>query len=178
MKTSICFITGDQGVGKTTFVKKLAALLITSGYECGGFYAEGYWKNGIRDGFDIVEINGLKRERLCNTVSEVNDEQFHRFFFKQKGMELGYQILKTSEGKQAIVFIDEVGGFELNGKGWAEAIFRLLHNPPSIMILAVRTSFEQAVTEKFEADPINCWDVNQVSPELAFQQLLSTLNKT
>jgi nucleoside-triphosphatase THEP1 len=178
MEASIFYITGEQGAGKTTFAKKLAAFMLASGNSCSGFYADGYWKNGIRDGFDIIEINGFQRECLCNTVSEINDEQFHRFFFKQKGLNLGSQILKASEGKKTTVFIDEVGGFELKNQGWAGSIIRLLQNPPAIMIWVVRTSFVHAVSEKFGVFPANCWDVNQTSPEQALKQASDILNGT
>jgi nucleoside-triphosphatase THEP1 len=85
-KTAIYIITGDQGGGKTSFAKQLIRMLAAGGIPCGGFYAEGYWENDRRSGFDLHEAGGYGRECLCNTVEEVGDMRFKRFFFKKKGL--------------------------------------------------------------------------------------------
>jgi nucleoside-triphosphatase THEP1 len=86
MNNKILFITGPQGGGKTTFVKELAALLKKSGFSTGGFIAEGYWENNLRSGFDIVEIGGLNKELLCNTIAGKGDETIPPVFLQTKGI--------------------------------------------------------------------------------------------
>lgn len=57
-------LTGDPGVGKTTLVKKIVSLISGEGVKTSGFYTEEVRKNGVREGFDVVALDG-KRGRLA-----------------------------------------------------------------------------------------------------------------
>lgn len=177
MNNKIFFITGPQGAGKTTFVKELAALLKKSGFSTGGFIAEGYWDNNLRSGFDIVEIDGLDKEVLCNTIAGEGDEQFHRFFFKQKGLQFGNQILENTAGKNLIVFIDEVGALELEGRGWANAIEKLIENPPLAMIWTIRENIAERISARFDIFPDALWIINYTAPENVFKAILKIIKQ-
>jgi len=172
MNNKILFITGPQGGGKTTFVKELAALLEKSGFSTGGFIAEGYWENNLRSGFDIVEIGGSNKELLCNTIAGKGDEQFHRFFFKKKGLQFGNQILEKSAGKNLVVIIDEVGALELEGRGLANAIEKLIENPPLAMIWTIRETIAERISARFDIIPDALWNINYTTPENVFKVFL------
>lgn len=175
MNNKILFITGPQGGGKTTFVKELVALLKKSGFSTGGFIAEGYWENNLRSGFDIVEIGSLRRELLCNTTAGEGDEQFHRFFFKQKGLQFGKQILEKTAGKNLIVFIDEVGALEIEGRGWAYAIEQLIENPPLAMVLTVRENIAHTISARFDVSPDALWNINFSTPAGVLKTMLEMI---
>ncbi|KOB69687.1 ATP binding protein [Operophtera brumata] len=53
-------LTGDPGVGKTTLIKKLATSLSNEGVKSCGFYTEEVRRNGTREGFDVVTLNGVR----------------------------------------------------------------------------------------------------------------------
>jgi nucleoside-triphosphatase len=177
MNNKIFFITGPQGGGKTTFVKALAGLLKESGFSTGGFIAEGYWDNNLRSGFDIVELGGLNKELLCNTIAGKGDEKFHRFFFKQKGLQFGNQILEKTAGKNLIVIIDEVGALELEGRGWANIIEKLLQNPPATMIWTIRENIAEIITARFNIIPDALWNINFTTPENVFKVILKMIKQ-
>lgn len=177
MKSLIYIITGNQGEGKTTFVKELAALFKKDGFKCSGFYAEGYWKYNMRSQFDLVEINDIEREILCNTEYEENDIQFRRFFFKPKALESGKRILADAAGSRSVVFIDEVGMFELENKGWTEAIDRLLLDLPLALILSVRTDFADEVRKKFNLLNASERNIAYTNPETMFSEIKTELNQ-
>jgi nucleoside-triphosphatase len=172
MKHKLFFITGAQGSGKTTFIKKLATLMTDAGHSCGGFYAEGYWENDLRSGFDIVQIDGGKRELLCNTMAVKGDEPFRRFFFKKEGLDFGNRILEEAEGKDLVLFIDEVGALELEGRGWASAIEKLNQTPAAIMIWTIRENIEERISARFGVIPDALWNINFTTPENVFKAIL------
>lgn len=175
MKPLLYIICGKQGEGKTTFAVKLAAMLNASGIECDGFYSEGFWNQNERSGFDIVTLDGSNRKCLCNRSHEDGDEQFRRFFFKPEGLKLGHEILASASNRNAVVFIDEVGGFEVEGGGWAMSIEHLLKQPPQVMIWAIRESFVEAVSAKFRIRPESIWDIEQTLPKLAYDELMTII---
>jgi nucleoside-triphosphatase len=171
MNSEVYIISGTQGSGKTGFAKKLVNMLTAADIPVSGFYAEGFWFEGQRSGFDIVEINGTSRQCLCNTVAEKGDETFRRFSFKQKGLKLGRKLLKNALGQKQVVIVDEVGGMELQGKGWADAIRQLLTNPPAVIILVVRESLVEAVTERFRIAHAAKWEIEHTKPEEALMAI-------
>lgn len=56
------------GVGKTTLIKKLINILIEKGIKTSGFYTEEVRKSRVREGFDVVTLDG-KRGRLARDQS-------------------------------------------------------------------------------------------------------------
>lgn len=172
MKPLLYIICGRQGEGKTTFAVTLAAMLKVSGIECGGFYSEGFWNQNERSGFDIVSLDGSNRKCLCNRSREVGDVQFRRFFFKPEGLNFGREILSAAANRKAVIFIDEVGSFEVEGGGWADSIEHLLLQPPLAMIWSVRESIWEAVAKTFNVKPVSVWNLELTSPDLAFAELL------
>ncbi len=178
MKTLIYIISGNQGEGKTTFIKELAVELRNNGYQCSGFYAEGYWNQQVRSRFDIVEINGAYREILCNLSSEKGDLQYRHFFFKHQALKLGSNILENACGSRTITFIDEVGGLESENKGWADAIAKLLLNPPLAMIWTARKTFINDICGKFNITPRSIWDISLTNPGQVLLELREELSIT
>ena len=172
MTNHLFILTGPQGSGKTSFIKKLVALLVEASFPCEGFYADGYWENDMRSRFEIVEINGINRALLCDTHPETGDIPFRRFFFKQSGLRFGYKILKQAAGKHSCVFIDETGSLELEGKGWAKALELLCKKPPAILILTVRDCFVNKIIDCFHLKPERVWHLNDCSPEEVAEELL------
>lgn len=57
----ICILVG---VGKTTIIKEICSLLKSSGIKPVGFYTEEVRRNRIREGFDVISLNG-ERGRLA-----------------------------------------------------------------------------------------------------------------
>lgn len=173
MKQNVMIISGKQGEGKTTFVKQLVRLLNSANIPCAGFYAEGYWNENLRSGFDLVEINGELRKCLCNLVAGENDIAFRRYFFKKDALQMGAEILAKNEGAQKVVFVDEAGMLELEGKGWASAIERLMLNPPLALVLTVRETNLKGVCEKFRVNPVFTWNISDTSPVKALADIVS-----
>jgi len=173
MKQNVMIISGKQGEGKTTFVKQLVQLLNSANIPCAGFYAEGYWNENLRSGFDLVEINGELRKCLCNLVAGENDIAFRRYFFKKDALQTGTEILAKNEGAQKVVFVDEAGMLELEGKGWASAIERLMLNPPLALVLSVRETNLKDVCERFDINPAFIWQISDTSPEKALADIIS-----
>ena len=176
MRPLIYIISGNQGEGKTTFVKELAVILKREGFQCSGFYAEGFWNHYGRSRFDIVEINGVAREILCNTNPEKGDLQYRHFFFKPNALKYGNKILAKAAGSHSVTFIDEVGGLELENKGWAKAIDMLLLNPPMAMIWTVRTSFAAEVCYKFTITSESIHNISCTHPDRVLEELKEALN--
>jgi nucleoside-triphosphatase THEP1 len=176
-KTTIYIITGEQGGGKTTFAKHLINILLDHGIPCGGFYAEGYWENDRRSGFDLHEAGGTLSECLCNTVEEAGDVNFKRFFFKKAGLEFGKGLLLAASGSEKVVFIDEVGMMEAGGRGWYGALAHLLENPPPAMVWVVRDVFMADVLKAFNIRPQAVWNTATLSPDAAAKELILHLEK-
>ncbi|CAH2980486.1 unnamed protein product [Chilo suppressalis] len=61
-------MTGEPGVGKTTLTKKLNSLLRSEGIKTCGFYTEEVRQNRIREGFDVVTLDG-QRGRLARDMT-------------------------------------------------------------------------------------------------------------
>lgn len=65
------------GVGKTTLTKKISAALAEKGVSLSGFYTEEVRKDGVREGFDIVTVDGV-RGRLARDAALLSPPITHR----------------------------------------------------------------------------------------------------
>jgi len=119
----IFLLTGESGSGKTTLLIELAGILKNCGLATGGFTAPGTWLNGQRSGFILHDLCHNLDYPLAETGSS-GVESHGRFVFNEETLATGTLLLKTQarEAKIDFVLIDEVGPFELKGRGWASSL--------------------------------------------------------
>ena len=161
MKSKIFIITGGQGSGKTTFLANLIEYLRKENILIGGIIANGFWENNVRTGFELEDIYTGEKKILCLTNPIEGWEKFRRFYFNPEGFEFGNKVLNPANlAKADIIVIDEVGPFELEDKGWAQAIKSLLKINKKPMIWVVRENLTEDIITHFEIDDFNMFDIN------------------
>jgi nucleoside-triphosphatase len=138
----IKIISGETRSGKTTYLKKLLNELKSENpdLKIGGIIAHGIDEDGKRLGFEIEDISTGERMLLSNNIIETGNTRVGRFYFKQKGMEFGRNVLVNAIEKSDLLIIDEIGHFELKGKGWFDMIEMAMIQEDLDMIWVVRKS--------------------------------------
>lgn len=162
----VYIIAGEQGEGKTTFLMDILDELQGRGVCMNGIVAPGYFHEGLRSGFSLVDVaTGISKE-LCSEYPSPDSEQHGRYYFQKTGISFGNRAILglLEEGNTDLLVIDEVGRFELNGALWAGAIDRIMgmHHPP--MIWTIRRSFVDAVLRKWPIKRTVVVDIGSSSP--------------
>jgi len=104
----VLLLTGVPGIGKTTAVKKAATSL--TGLRLAGFYTEEVRRDGVRQGFELVTLQGKRR-----VMAQVDSRSGFRV--GKYGVDLGAiesvieLTLDESIGAD-LFFIDEIGRME------------------------------------------------------------------
>lgn len=151
METSKVFIiTGNQGEGKTTFLKKVLFELNQSGIKTAGFYAEGKWKKDLRTAFEIVDIQSGKQRLLCCDKESPGFEKVGRFCFDPLTIQWGENILdKARQEGRCLFVLDEIGKFELNQKVWYSALLNILAEE-HLVLITVRKEILEPLIQYFQ----------------------------
>lgn len=173
-ETKIFIITGDQGSGKTTFLQEMIFNLANSNIKTGGILAEGFWKNYERNHFELIDLKSKNSILFCQREPKDGWEKLRHFYINPAGQRFGeaaldHEYLKDSD----IVVIDEIGPFELKGKGWSRSIQSILKNLPDMtMVWVVRKSLLDEVASHFKFQPLQVYHVEEVCAENAATYIL------
>ncbi len=145
----VFIVTGTIGEGKTAWLARLAGLLKEKGVRVGGILALRIVEEDRTTGYDISDIStGVRTPFLRHTGSE--DMGVERFTVYDAGYNAGKSVLHPeANSDKDVVIIDEVGPLELRDRGWSERFAWLLNETSAILIIAVRKSLTEAVTDKF-----------------------------
>ena len=167
MGNKIIIITGEQGSGKTTFLQEMIFGLANNDVQIAGILAEGFWKNYERNHFELIDLKSKNRLLYCQREPKYGWEKLRHFYINPDGQKFGEAALDPKYLKDAdIVVIDEIGPFELQGKGWAKAIESILKGLPELtMIWVVRESLLNEVTAHFKIKPLKIYHVEEVCAE-------------
>jgi nucleoside-triphosphatase len=159
----VIIITGEKGQGKTTAITMFLDSLSNTNTLAGGIYARGFWENNARKGYNVVDILDGNERPLCDVSPSHGDLAFGHFFFKASGISFGRKAIRKSlEQNINILIIDEVGGLELSGKGWAielDHIFEYKRN--FLMLLVVRKSLLNDVFNRWAINDPVIIDINK-----------------
>ena len=168
----IIIVTGDKQAGKTTFLKEIIAHLENSKKPYCGFIAEGLWDdNNERSGFNLVSLPDKTKTPLCDKKSK-QWLHFDPYYFNPAALKTGNNILHNAP-ENTIVFIDEIGRFDLNNSIWANALTALLAKNKNPIVLAVRFAFVEEVKEKWNLSEALLIDAKtNCSEEIVNKQLL------
>jgi nucleoside-triphosphatase THEP1 len=145
-------ITGAPGSGKSTLADALSRTLAGKGMRLAGILARGLWKNGLREGFDLVDLSTGIAVPLARRATAGPTETGTPYDFYPPGFEHGRKALSVETCTDAdLVLVDEVGPLELRGLGWAPCLPPLLDLENPLHLWVVR---ERLLDQVLEAWPL------------------------
>jgi len=142
-------LSGGKHSGKTAIATEAVAQLRQRGYKVAGILANGLWHDGVRSGFDLVDLAtgqtvALARRDIPSAIV------FGEFGFFEEGLKMGREALGRERALAAdAVVIDEVGRWELLGGGWAKELDALMELPPRATILVVRDAYVPEIAQRW-----------------------------
>jgi nucleoside-triphosphatase THEP1 len=172
----IFLLTGDSGSGKTTLLKELASQFTANGIITGGFTAPGSWLNGKRSGFTLHDLYN-KLDYVLAETGKSGSEMYGRFVFNEETLKSGNHLLSTQAAQNDIdlIVVDEVGPYELSGKGWAPAL-NILAKSPRPQIWAVRPELIADVQSSWAFTPSAVFPVLHQKADDIFQKICKQCN--
>ena len=171
----VFIITGGHGSGKSTFAADLAEALRASGKKPGGILSVGLWKDGDREGFDLIDLASGARVPLCRSGGAGTGVSTGRFNFYKEGISAGLKSLSPENLASAdAVFVDEAGFLELEGKGWAPALAELrgLKVP---LVLVVRDYLVERISGLLALDSPVVWETGKAGLLAALGELSAAI---
>ncbi len=174
LRPKIFLLTGKVDSGKTTFVKNLIEKLKEKEVKVGGIYSQKIFENNERTGYDLVEIETQKTEHFLRKNPDGNPGDIGVFKLFPKAVPFGMEILNTkkTKGKQLII-IDEIGPFELSGKGWAKSLEDLLRFRENHVLIVVRESLVEQVIEKWNLENPLIIKFPDTNPDKTTEQIVN-----
>jgi len=151
MKNKTILIIGEQGSGKTIFLKEITKYLRLNGITIYGILAEGFWLNGIRDRYELVDLSTNDRIIFCQMNFHRGWEKIKHFYVNPTAVRFGEKALHLQNiSEHHLIAIDEIGPFELQGKGWSQAVAKIItESPHQSMIWVVRRKLVDIVVNHF-----------------------------
>ncbi len=144
----VIMVTGFKHTGKTTLIERFIAAMAERGVKISGILARGAWKDGLRDGFDLVDLSDCSSVPLAKRMKHPDPNSRVIFEFFEAGLEAGARALSPERNRQSdIVIVDEVGKLEAVGEGWAPLIGPLIALRRPLYVFAVRTDCMKRISE-------------------------------
>lgn len=174
-RQAVFVVTGDKGQGKTSLVKKLVDKLKKRNLSPAGILAPGIVKDGKRVGYRVQDIRSGRESLLCERLEGTNQLPY---LFHPNGIRHGEEALKPEHAAKAdLLIVDEVGPFELQGKGWDKTLQKLLPVWDGPILLVVRTSLVDAVARHYKLRPTMVFTAGKTPVEEALEAILTTLQQ-
>ena len=144
-------LVGGIGSGKTAAGLRLLSLLRSYGIQVGGILAPRILKGEVTIGYSIIDLSNNATHPFAGL--EPSDVQIGKFYLSQAGLDVAERTIINALNERPVVFIDEVGRLEVQGKGHASAIRQLLQSN-SVPVLLIRDTLVEQAVRTFEiADP-------------------------
>lgn len=165
-------VTGERGTGKTTFVTSVVEGLRERGLRVAGILSPGETRDGVRWSIDLVDLSTGER-RLFATRDDVPDWlEVGSFRVEPGALDAGARALAPERVSRAdVVVVDEVGPWELSGKGWSAALDGLRSDGGPPLLLVVRRSLVDEVLARFAPAGAPVWAVGDVTTATVVEAL-------
>jgi nucleoside-triphosphatase THEP1 len=174
MMSKVFIISGEVHGGKTTFAAQLAKRLAMEGFQLSGFVCPGSFLDGERNVFDIEFLNSGEKLSFAKNEHVDKWQTFRRFCFNPEAFYKGNELIKESGSNENIaIVVDEIGQWELENGGWYESVKSLLQKEKTIKLLVVRKKFVGLIVEKFHVQNPIILDIQNVSLQEAYEEILS-----
>jgi len=151
-KTPLFILTGPVHSGKTSLLAQVCAKLAGQGWTLNGLLSLAHFKSGRFKGYNGYNLSTGKTFPLIRIQGEPEWERIGRFYFLPEGMKQAKAAILEIETSR-LTIIDEMGPYELNGKGFWGAFLKLQElGLPTLTV--VRAELLDAFTSKIQVRPL------------------------
>lgn len=172
---TIIIISGDKGSGKSTFLLEVLSLLRNDGVVVKGFAAVHEFET---DSYLINNVSTNEEALILRRVGGYEKRPYHFKIFEE-GVEKGSDWIEDIlEQSPSIAVIDEIGGYELDGKLWSNEFTRLVESDIPL-IFTVSTKHLEQVIKKWNIDASIIFDSDDFGdPNKAFEKVKKWIQLT
>ena len=131
-----------------------------------------------KTGYDLLDIDGGTVMPLAQTEPDPEMEHTGRYYFNPAAIKKGKEILLPDKVKEYdVVFIDEIGPWEIAGHGWATSLRHLLEQTEVHLALCVRTGIVDRVITHWQIDETLVIGVNEFTRDEVLEKIRGFLNR-
>jgi general stress protein 26/nucleoside-triphosphatase THEP1 len=139
-------VSGGIGAGKTEAGLRLAQRLKQDGTAIGGILAPRLFERGETTGYNVLDL--ATGEDAVFARPDPPGHLVGRFYVRPGGLAFADRALRGGADRASVVFVDEVGRWELGGGGHASALRAVLESR-GVPILFVRAELVENVVDHF-----------------------------
>ncbi|CAH2106706.1 unnamed protein product [Euphydryas editha] len=179
-KIKFFIITGDPGVGKTTLTKKLCSSLNSKGVKTTGFFTEEIRRNKVREGFDIVTLDG-RRGRLARDQSLLPVPV--KYTVGKYGVlihefeNIALSSIKQTDDSQTLLVIDEIGKMEFFSSHFKSRIKEIFSSDSkNIVVATIPVRKSDPLIESIRNNSMaRVWTVTRVNRNNVHEDILNEI---
>lgn len=167
-------LTGRPGVGKTTVIKAVAAVL---GKRAGGFYTEEIRDPGGRKGFRLVTLDGQEAVMAHVDLCGRGRPRVSRYGVDVEVIErVGVTALRRAMQAGRIVVVDEIGKMELLCRPFQDVVLEAMGGPHVVVatVMARPTPWVDELKAKSNA---TTWEVTAENRGAMVERVLQWLDE-
>jgi len=178
----LIFLTGRPGVGKTSVLLQAIELLKAKGFRTGGMISRESRDQGVRIGFEIVDLETGKKGWLAH-ISQPTGPRVGKYRVNLGDLNtLGAGSILRAAKEADIVIIDEIGPMELFSEALKEAVAEAISSGKPVLGTIhywARDPLIVAVKKRKDAKIIEVTRNNRDKlSKLVAQEIYETLGKT
>ncbi|MCS7283884.1 MAG: NTPase [Anaerolineae bacterium] len=165
-------LTGRPGIGKTTVIQKVVAVL---GPRAGGFYTEEIRGPGGRKGFRLVTLDGEETVIAHVDLKGGGRPRVGRYGVDVDAIErVGVAALRRAMAQGRIVVVDEIGKMELFCGPFKDAVLQAVGGPHTV--LATVMAHPNPWADALKTLPVvTLWEVTEKNRDHLPEQVLQWL---
>ena len=163
-------LTGPPGVGKTTLIKEAIS---AAKQRAGGFYTREIRSQGVRQGFEIVTLDGASA--ILASVDFHGPCRVSKYGVMADNLDnVGVAALRRATKECAIVVVDEIGKMELFSPAFREAVLEALDSGKKLLGTIMLAPHPWA--DRIKQDPrVEVVMVSRANHQQVAQELLAWL---
>jgi nucleoside-triphosphatase len=150
MRRGFIVVTGDPGSGKTTLILKVARKIMSLGYSVGGCVTREIRSNGVRTGFEVLNLS----DGSTGILASVNIESGPRVGkYRVNLLDLqgiGARAIEEALEKSELIVIDEVGPMELLSPEFKKELRKLLDGEKPVIAAVHKYAKDDIIKEMKE----------------------------
>lgn len=146
---NIIILTGNYAQGKTTRLQEIIHLLKKKKLNLEGFFAPRLMEEEQTIGYDLTDVNTGETLPFLRENKGINPIDIGKFAVEEETIQFFSKKINRDYQQKTILFIDEVGRWEIQEKGWFDTLQQIQSQTHLIQIWVVRRDFVPSVVEKF-----------------------------